>query len=100
MCSELNKVSIKDSKKVFLHELAHHLPYGTLSVACALLLMSMIDVLFHSSIASSIGNGSCCSHGNYALDTLFHVFHFVHLVFAASGAMLTFYRYSNKENFT
>lgn len=95
MCSELDNA--KGNKNVFFHELAHHLPYGILAVACALLLLSFVDVLFHAQLTGSIGHahGGCCSHTHDGLDTLFHAFHFIHLVFAASGAMLTFYRYSN-----
>lgn len=96
-CLDAHHISRKSIWNIFSHELVHHLPYGTLSVALALMLLSMISVLF--------GLSNLCSHhvhdhAQYAcsmlsgMDILFHSFHFAHILFAASGTMVTFYRYS------
>lgn len=96
-CLDVHHISRKSIWQIFSHELVHHLPYGTLSVALALMLLSMISVLF--------GLSHICSHHVHdhitgacgmisGMDILFHSFHFAHILFAASGTMVTFYRYS------
>ncbi len=100
-CAKVENISGQNSGHVFFDELAHHLPYATLSVACALMVLSLIDVFFksgivestlhiHSNVASE--SGHCCHPSG--MDILFHSFHFIHILFAVSGAMMTFYRYS------
>ena len=93
-------MSLRNSGRVFLHELSHHLPYATLSVACALMLLSILAVFFKSGIAYSTvhthSTTDCCGHNQSAMDILFHSFHFIHILFAVSGSMVTFYRYSNR----
>ena len=99
-CAKLEPVSIENSGRVFIQELAHHLPYATLSVTCALMVLSLIDVFFQSGIVESTlnihshaTNPTCCCHPS-GMDILFHSFHFIHILFAVSGAMMTFSRYS------
>lgn len=98
-CLDAQHVSHKSIWNIFSHELMHHLPYGTLSVACALMFLSMVSVFFVSHDAASLGvhthdhaTGACGMSSG--MDILFHSFHFTHILFAASGAMVTFYRYS------
>ncbi len=99
-CLDAHRVSRKSIWDIFSHELMHHLPYGTLSVACALMFLSMVSVFFVGSDAHALGHhahdhahdGACGL--NSGMDILFHCFHFTHILFAASGAMVTFYRYS------
>ena len=84
----------------FYHELLHHFPYATLSVALALMLLTLINVFFNSGIgaheiASACSHHSGCSHAS-GLDILFHSFHFAHILFATSGTIVTFRRYSDK----
>jgi branched-subunit amino acid transport protein len=98
-CLQEHKISQKSIWQIFVHELVHHLPYGTLSVSLALMLLSLITVLFD--LSSFVGH-HCHDHGHVhdicgmssGLDILFHSFHFAHILFAASGTMVTFYRYS------
>jgi len=45
-CLEVHNISRKSIWEIFSHELVHHLPYGTLSVSLALMLLSLISVLF------------------------------------------------------
>lgn len=99
-CLDAHHVSRKSIWDIFYHELMHHLPYATLSVACALMLLSMISVFFVSGHVETVAHhghdhvhsGSCGMQSG--MDILFHCFHFAHILFAASGAMVTFYRYS------
>ncbi len=96
-CLQEHHISRKSMWQIFAHELGHHIPYGTVSVAFALMLLSMISVLFnlsemaHHHIHDSVDHVCGMSSG---LDILFHSFHFAHILFAASGTMITFYRYS------
>lgn len=81
----------------FYQELLHHFPYATLSVALALMLLTLINVFFNAGIqAATIAacqTGCCHTSG---LDILFHSFHFAHILFATSGTIVTFRRYSDK----
>jgi hypothetical protein len=81
----------------FYHELLHHFPYATLSVALALMLLTLIMVFFDGGITAHQAISACshegCSHTS-GLDILFHSFHFIHILFATSGTIVTFRRYS------
>lgn len=99
MCSELDKVKLKNNKQVFWHELGHHLPYATLAVACSLMLVTVLYVFFkdimvhgHAHLHEISCQTNCC-HGS-GMDILFHSFHYIHIVFAVSGSMVMFYRYA------
>lgn len=96
---------IKDIFKVFKDELQHHLPIATMSVAMAIMIVSFINVFFENGIvACTVADAHAmaahvhdsCNHAS-GMDVLFHSFHFIHILFATSGAMLTFYRYSNRK---
>lgn len=100
-CAKLEVVSVQNSGRVFVQELAHHLPYATLSVACALMILTVVDLLFKAgavgsalSVHSHTACSSCCGGQPSVMDILFHSFHFIHILFAVSGAMMTYYRYS------
>lgn len=63
-------------------EIQGHLPYAIFSVATALIFLSLIT--------------SSDANTNQAVTyKLFHNFHFIHLLFAATGTMLMFRRFSN-----
>ncbi len=82
----------------FYHELLHHFPYATLSVALALMLLTLITVFFDTGVAAQAAaacSEGCCNHAS-GLDILFHSFHFIHILFATSGTIVTFRRYSDK----
>lgn len=73
----------------FLQEIIHHTPYAIFSVSAAFILLSFIDFigrLFPYSHDLSLG-----------YDTLFHSFHFLHIIFAATGTLLTFFRFSDNK---
>ena len=75
----------------FKSELLHHLPYAIFSVALGMIILSLLD---YSSTAQSIGQlarREACS----GYHMLFHSFHFLHILFAATGTIITFSRFSN-----
>ncbi len=63
-------------------ELLCHFPYAIFSVAFAMICLSILSFIPFGSGHFSIGY------------RLFHNFHFLHLLFAATGTMLTFRRFS------
>ena len=65
-----------------LSEVLCHLPYAIFSVALSLICMSLLGFL---------PAGEQYAEGCHRL---FHNFHFLHILFAATGTMLTFRRYS------
>ncbi len=68
----------------FTEELVHHFPYAIISVACGMIVLSLINFLVPANASNSNGYHS-----------LFHSFHFLHILFAATGAIITFSRFSN-----
>ncbi len=65
------------------NELLCHLPYAIFSVAFGLGLLSFISLGMTD--PKTMQKGS---------DMLFHSFHFMHIVFAATGSLITFLRFS------
>lgn len=63
-----------------ISEITHHIPYAIFSVAFGFIVLSFVD--FFS-----------VSYKNPHL--LFHSFHFLHLIFATTGSLITFSRFSN-----
>jgi hypothetical protein len=72
-------------KHTLYDELACHLPYAVFSVALSLIFLSVLEF---------IGIGKDPKQLKCLWDQLFHNFHFVHIVFAAIGTLITFFRYS------
>lgn len=66
-----------------MEEILCHLPYAILSVALALVTLSFMDFMSPGPERLS-----------QAAHNLFHAFHFLHIVFAATGTFITFSRYS------
>lgn len=83
------------NKEVFIHthdhehtvlgEIVCHFPYAVISVAFSLIVLSFVSSV-------NLGVGENVSQG--AAHMLFHSFHFMHIVFAATGSILTFFRFS------
>lgn len=75
----------------FKAELMHHLPYAIFSLAFAMIILSLLDYsnAFGTACATGVKNSSV---KGYRL--LFHSFHFMHILFASTGAIITFARYS------
>ena len=83
-CCNASK-NVKCSSNI-IGEIKHHLPYSIFAVALCLISISLLDYFsfVHHSAASR----------HTGLKTLFHCFHFLHLVFASTGAIITFLRFS------
>jgi hypothetical protein len=73
-----------DAQHTVRDELIHHLPYAIFSVSFALLILSFFS-------AFAIGNALILKKG---AKGLFHAFHYMHIVFAATGTIITFFRFS------
>ena len=69
-------------------ELVHHLPYAIFSVAFALSILSFVAFIARGFDEPAITNKG--------FKMLFHSFHFMHLVFAATGTVVMFRRFSHK----
>jgi len=68
-------------------ELACHLPYATFSVAISFILLSLLNFV---SLGFSASERTIL--GGY--HVLFHAFHYLHIVFATTGTLVAFSRYS------
>lgn len=67
-------------------ELLCHLPYAIYSVAFSLIILSFFSVFFLYNADAVVAKKSS--------KILFHCFHFMHIVFAATGTIVTFFRFS------
>lgn len=74
-----------DGELTIVHELLCHLPYAIYSVAFSLIILSIYSVFSMSLDPIFIKKGS---------KALFHSFHFIHILFAATGTIVTFCRFS------
>src|SRR5436190_17928765 len=68
-----------------IHELLCHLPYAIYAVAFSLIMLSIYSVFSIGLDPALVKKGS---------KALFHSFHFMHIVFAATGTVITFCRFS------
>ena len=75
-----------DHQHTVAQELLCHLPYAIYSVAFGLAVLSFVT---YFSLTDT--PGVICKKSN----VLFHSFHFMHIVFAATGTLITFFRFSN-----
>ena len=86
MC--LNNVVSKKEKHVcgeasLREEILCHFPFAILSVSLSLIILSFL----------SYSNGHGTAQGAHSL---FHSLHYLHLIFSATGAIITFRRYSKR----
>lgn len=65
-------------------ELFHHLPYAIFSVAFSLIILSFVTLALRGTELVLAQKGA---------KMLFHSFHFMHIVFAATGTLITFRRF-------
>ncbi|NBP00683.1 MAG: hypothetical protein EBU90_11245 [Proteobacteria bacterium] len=66
-------------------ELMTHFPYGVFSVALGFIGVAIMDYFSFGATREVVQEGA---------HVLFHTFHFLHIVFAATGVMLTYFRFS------
>jgi len=69
-----------------LSELITHLPYAIFSVA-----LSMVLLGFTTYFSMIQKDSAILSNG---ANVLFHIFHYMHLVFAATGSLLSYYHFA------
>jgi len=69
-----------------INELICHLPYAVFSVAFALIILSIL-----SAFSLGVLHENLVQQG---AELLFHSFHFMHIVFAATGSIIAFSRFS------
>ncbi len=88
----IEKHNTSDSKNILEHhhtvkeELFCHLPYAIFSVAIALIFLSFL---------TNIGSDASVGHSHDSMAyRLFHNFHYLHLLFAGTGTILMFRKYS------
>ena len=94
MSKELDtcQISHHDHDHGFRGELAHHLPYAIFSVAIGLIILSILDVF-----GLRGEHGPVCGdhmHSMHGAHLLFHSFHFLHIIFAVTGSLIMFSRFS------
>ena len=66
-------------------ELSAHFPYAVFSVALSIIGVALLNYFSFGAVESIVNRGA---------DILFHTFHFLHIIFAATGALLMYYRFS------
>jgi len=74
----------------FLTELMHHLPYAIFSVAVGMVILSLLDYTSGWGSLGQFARKDACR----GYHMLFHSFHFLHILFAATGTIITFSRFS------
>lgn len=67
-------------------ELLCHLPYAVFSVLTSLVILSFFSMFMLTSVGHEVIKKGA--------SLLFHSFHFMHLVFASAGTLITFFRFS------
>ncbi len=75
----------------FSAELMHHLPYAIFSVAVGMIILSLLDYSSGWASLGQLARKEACS----GYHMLFHSFHFLHILFAATGTIITFSRFSH-----
>src|SRR5579872_7590654 len=71
-------------------ELLCHFPYAVFSVALGLAILSLISVISLTHADPKIAKKTA--------HVLFHSFHFMHIVFAAVGTIITYMRFSKNKS--
>ena len=59
-----------------------HFPYGVFSITLGIIVLTIISLFAAPTTA------------HHAYHDLFHIFHYLHIVFAGAGTILTFFKYS------
>ncbi len=72
----------------FREELMHHMPYAIFSAALAIIILSLLDYNSRGFLQAS----------RQGYDMLFHSFHFLHILFASTGTVITYSRFAKNQN--
>lgn len=86
-CSSHSCVPHKDVS--IQEELIHHIPYAITSLALGLIVLSFFDGNFFPTADMKAEKA----------HLLFHTFHFLHIIFALTGSLVMFARFSKKRCF-
>ncbi len=73
-------------------EFLHHFPYAIFSVALGMVVLSLLDYVSYSNLPH-VGKVSCRGY-----HLLFHSFHFLHILFAATGTVITYSRFAKNPS--
>ncbi len=79
-----------DHEHTLMGELLCHFPYAVFSVALGLAILSLISVISLTHADPKIAKKTA--------HVLFHSFHFMHIVFAAVGTIITYMRFSKNKS--
>ncbi|OGB97566.1 hypothetical protein A3F06_03480 [candidate division TM6 bacterium RIFCSPHIGHO2_12_FULL_36_22] len=71
-----------DHEHGLYEEFICHFPYGVFSIALGIILLTFTSMLIDETVV------------DFAYQNLFHMFHYLHIVFAAAGTLLTFFKFS------
>lgn len=69
-------------------EFLHHLPYAIFSIALGMIILTFLD---YSRSSYDVATRKASCHG---FHMLFHSFHFLHILFASTGTIITFSKFS------
>lgn len=84
---QINHQSCNHEHPTIMQELVCHLPYSIVAVAFSLAMLSFLSLAaLWSNIDPKIAKKG--------VKMLFHSFHFMHIVFAATGTLVSFFRFS------
>jgi len=89
---EHNHVGCCSHSPSIWHEFVCHVPYTVVSLALGFALAAILQVI-GDAVARDKAASAMMTSGYH---TLFHVFHFLHIVFAVTGTTVTFFRYSRQ----
>ncbi len=81
-----NNILEHNHEHTIYSELMCHLPYAIFSVAFGLAVLSFMS--------SGSTEHATTSHMNDRATILFHSFHFMHIIFAVTGTLITYFRFS------
>lgn len=70
-------------------EILCHLPYAIFSVALGFIILSFLTFF-------GLGDASAAGTNKKGFHVLFHGFHFLHIIFATTGSLVAFSRFSNR----
>lgn len=73
---------------IIMQEISHHIPYAIFSIAVGMILLSFLDTF---SLKGDLYSAKKVAH------RLFHSFHFLHIIFAVTGSLVTFFRFSSHK---
>jgi len=92
-CSKNSNLKHISRLEYVKEELIHHLPYAIFSLALGLIILSILEfIIAPYKVDNSIIIKKMIKK---SFHTMFHSFHFLHILFATTGTIITFFRYSN-----